>query len=176
MPGTPGCQVPVGPHPLVQTCHYTCSFCNALVNLTVKWHVAGDDQAKVTEVVTDLKHLVVNSDGGGRRNVLTHDFCLPYADGQAKLLTGMGDWLISWWSSFSLCMVSAHHQQKVAPWWGLCGLLLELSNGGDPVHCGPLAPEAALGFSVDALCEDLESDYTTLANTLPMILSREMPR
>ena len=35
--------------------------------------------------------------------------------------------------------------------------LLELSNG-DHVHYGSLASEAALGFWVDALCEDLESD------------------
>ena len=60
-----------------------------LVDLTVKQQVAGDDRAKVSEVVSDLKHLVVNSDGGGRWNVLTHDFCLPDVDGQAKLLTGM---------------------------------------------------------------------------------------
>ena len=40
----------------------------------------------------------------------------------------------------------------------LTALLLERSNGEDHVHCGPLAPEAALGFWVDALCEDRESD------------------
>ena len=40
----------------------------------------------------------------------------------------------------------------------LTALLLELSNGEDHVHCGSLASEAALGFWVDALCEDLESD------------------
>ena len=40
----------------------------------------------------------------------------------------------------------------------LTALLLELSNGEDHVQSGPLAPEAALGFWVDALCEDLESD------------------
>ena len=36
--------------------------------------------------------------------------------------------------------------------------LLELSNGEDHVHCGSPASEAALGFWVDTLCEDLESD------------------
>ena len=40
----------------------------------------------------------------------------------------------------------------------LTALLLELSNGEDHVHCGSLASEAAPGFWVDALCEDLESD------------------
>ena len=40
----------------------------------------------------------------------------------------------------------------------LTALLLELSNGEDHVHCGSLASEAALGFWVDVLCEDLESD------------------
>ena len=90
MPGTPGTWCWKSPHPLFQSCHYTGSFCNVLVNLTVKRHVARDDQAKVSEVVSNLKHLVVNSDGGGGRwNVLTHDVCLPGADGEAKLLTGM---------------------------------------------------------------------------------------
>ena len=37
-------------------------------------------------------------------------------------------------------------------------LLLKLSNGEDHVHCGSLASEAALGFWVDALCKDQESD------------------
>ena len=41
----------------------------------------------------------------------------------------------------------------------LTALLLELLNGEDHVHFGSLASEAALGFWVDALCEDLESDY-----------------
>ena len=36
-------------------------------------------------------------------------------------------------------------------------LLLQLSNGEDHVHCGSIASEAALGFWVDAVCEDLES-------------------
>ena len=40
----------------------------------------------------------------------------------------------------------------------LTALLLEMSNGEDHAHCGPLPPEAALGFWVDALCKDLESD------------------
>ena len=40
----------------------------------------------------------------------------------------------------------------------LTALLLELSNGKYHVHCGSLASEAELGFWVDALCEDLESD------------------
>ena len=76
---------------LAQSFHYTGSFYNALVNLTVKRPVAGDDRAKVSKVVSNLKHLVVNSDGGGRWNVLTHDFCLHDADGQAKLLTSMSE-------------------------------------------------------------------------------------
>ena len=37
-------------------------------------------------------------------------------------------------------------------------LLLKLSNGEYHVHRGHLSPEAALGFWVDALCKDLESD------------------
>ena len=40
----------------------------------------------------------------------------------------------------------------------LTALLMELSNGEEYVHCGSLGSEAALGFCVDALCEDLESD------------------
>ena len=40
----------------------------------------------------------------------------------------------------------------------LTALLLQLSNGEDRVHCGSLASEATLGFWVDVLCEDLESD------------------
>ena len=40
----------------------------------------------------------------------------------------------------------------------LTAFLLKLLNGEDHVHCGSLASEAALGFWVDALCEDLESD------------------
>ena len=82
-----GSQLVVGQHPLAQSCHYTGSFCNVLVDLTVKRQVAGDDRAKVSEVISNLKHLLVNCDGGGRWNVLTHDFCLPVDDGQAKLLT-----------------------------------------------------------------------------------------
>ena len=60
-----GSQLVVGPHPLSQSCHYTGNFCNALVNLTVKRQVVGDDRAKVSEVVSNLKHLVVYSDEGG---------------------------------------------------------------------------------------------------------------
>ena len=37
-------------------------------------------------------------------------------------------------------------------------LLLEPLNGEDHVHCGSLASDAALGFWVDTLCEDLEYD------------------
>ena len=123
MPGTPGawCWKSAGcwPHPLAQSCHCTGSVCNALVDLTVKRQVAGDDRAKVCEVVSNLKHLLVNSDGGGRWNVLTHDFFLPDADGEAKLLTGMRE-LADKLLELFLCVWSVrYHQQKVAPWWGL---------------------------------------------------------
>ena len=40
----------------------------------------------------------------------------------------------------------------------LTALLLQLSNGEDHVHCESLASDAALGFWVDVLFEDLESD------------------
>ena len=40
----------------------------------------------------------------------------------------------------------------------LKALLLELLNGENHIHCGPLAPKAALGFWVDVVCEDLEPD------------------
>ena len=40
----------------------------------------------------------------------------------------------------------------------LTALLLELSNGEDHILCESLASEAAVGFWVDELCEDLESD------------------
>ena len=59
-----GSQLVVGPHPFAQSCYYTGSFCNVLVYLTVKRQVAGDDRAKVREVVSNLKHFVVNSDDG----------------------------------------------------------------------------------------------------------------
>ena len=118
-----GSQLVVGPHPLAQSWHYTGSFYNVFVDLTVKRQVAGDDRAKVSEVVSNLKHLVVNSERGGRWNVLN-------------------PWLLSswcWWSgqtpyryektgwsavgALPLCLWSVrHHQQKVAPWWGLRGL------------------------------------------------------
>ena len=70
MPGTPGawCWKSAGcwnTPSFAQSCHYTGSFCNALVDLTVKRQVAGDDRAKVTAVVSKLKYLVVNSGGGG---------------------------------------------------------------------------------------------------------------
>ena len=42
-------------------------------------------------MVGDLKHLVVNGDERGSRGVLAHDIRFLDADGQPKLLTGMGE-------------------------------------------------------------------------------------
>ena len=58
----------------------------------------------------------------------------------------------------------------------LTALLLELSNGEDHVHCGSLASEAVHWESGKIRSARTWSlTKTTLANTLPTRLSREMP-
>ena len=77
----------VFPDPLCKVSHCCHCFVNLCVQLVIQGEVAGDDGAKVGEILHHLQDVVADGDAWDATEVLSHDVGLLKTDSKTKLST-----------------------------------------------------------------------------------------